>query len=113
MDLRINETLQTGAVGNRSYPGGRKCLFIFRIHYSLSVHWFIAYPYNVAIWQGTDRGKKIFFNAREVHPLQAICLNPDGPYVSDRLQICASQQKGGVTRLLTCHIDHDLLTTFT
>ena len=55
-DLRINETLQTGAVripplpfsrlvgtvSNCAYPvwletaptGGRKCLFIFRIHYN-------------------------------------------------------------------------------
>ena len=40
VDPRINETLQTGAVRNRTYRG-RKCLFIFRIHhkwiYSLSV----------------------------------------------------------------------------
>ena len=46
MDLTINETLQTGAVENRTYrvglnaepletapTGGRKCLFIFRIHH--------------------------------------------------------------------------------
>ena len=29
VDLQINETLQTGAVGHRTYRGDRKCLFIF------------------------------------------------------------------------------------
>ena len=33
VDLRINETLQTGAVRNRTYRGA-KVLFIFRIHHS-------------------------------------------------------------------------------
>ena len=33
VDFRINGTLQTGAVENRTYRGGRKCSFIFRIHY--------------------------------------------------------------------------------
>ena len=48
VDFRINETRQTGAVGNRTYrvelnavrsetvpTGEQKCLFIFRIHHSL------------------------------------------------------------------------------
>ena len=34
VDFRINGTLQTGAVENRTYRGGRKCSFIFRIHYN-------------------------------------------------------------------------------
>ena len=34
VEVRINETLQTGAVGNRTYRG-QKCLFIFRIHHNI------------------------------------------------------------------------------
>ncbi len=41
VDFKINETLQTGAVSNRTYrprqigieTEGRKCLFIVRIHH--------------------------------------------------------------------------------
>ena len=37
--FRINETLQTGAVENRTYrAGGRKCSFIFRIHHKNAAH---------------------------------------------------------------------------
>ena len=49
VDLRINETRQTGAVFNCTYRG-RKCLFIFRIHYRI-VHSNLDYVNSTRVWE--------------------------------------------------------------
>ena len=42
VDLRINETLKTGAVRKPHPLGGRKCLFIFGIHHNTNDQQFLA-----------------------------------------------------------------------